>query len=149
MKTSLEIINKLSDKEAVKLDSQLVELGLIDDLNKLISTNKNAVSEANRFISNITITWNKLNSVLDDIDDMQSYVKSAPSAKNLLAYNNQEINKILTQMESQAKSLGLDAKSIKGYSEAKTTVEKNLTFIKDLEQSKTVGEKVLSQLKAS
>jgi uncharacterized protein VirK/YbjX len=31
MKTSLEIINKLSEKEAVKLDSQLVELGLVDD----------------------------------------------------------------------------------------------------------------------
>lgn len=27
MKTSLEIINKLSDKEAVKLESELVELG--------------------------------------------------------------------------------------------------------------------------
>jgi ABC-type polar amino acid transport system ATPase subunit len=34
MKTSLEIINKLSDKEAVKLDSQLVELGTIDDIKK-------------------------------------------------------------------------------------------------------------------
>ena len=34
MKTSLEIINKLSEKEAVKLDSQLVELGTIDDIKK-------------------------------------------------------------------------------------------------------------------
>ena len=34
MKTSLEIINKLSDKEAVKLGSQLVELGTIDDIKK-------------------------------------------------------------------------------------------------------------------
>jgi hypothetical protein len=34
MKTSLEIINKLSEKEAVKLDSQLVELGIADDLEK-------------------------------------------------------------------------------------------------------------------
>jgi predicted nucleic acid-binding Zn-ribbon protein len=38
MKTSLEIINKLSDKEAVKLDSQLVELNKIEDLYKSITT---------------------------------------------------------------------------------------------------------------
>jgi hypothetical protein len=34
MKTSLEIINKLSEQEAVKLGSQLVELGTIDDIKK-------------------------------------------------------------------------------------------------------------------
>jgi hypothetical protein len=32
MKTSLEIINKLSDKEAVKLDSQLVELANVKEI---------------------------------------------------------------------------------------------------------------------
>jgi len=36
MKTSLEIINKLSEKEAVKLDSQLVELGMIQDFENKI-----------------------------------------------------------------------------------------------------------------
>jgi hypothetical protein len=36
---SLEIINKLSDKEAVKLDSQLVELALIDDIEKDVLAN--------------------------------------------------------------------------------------------------------------
>jgi hypothetical protein len=38
MKTSLEIINKLSEKEAVKLESQLVELGLIQDIEKDLNT---------------------------------------------------------------------------------------------------------------
>ena len=33
---SLEIINKLSEKEAVKLESQLVELALIDEIKKAI-----------------------------------------------------------------------------------------------------------------
>ena len=124
-----------------------VELGLIEDLTKLTGSNKNAISEATRFIDNITTTWNKLYSVIDDIDDMQSYVKSAPSAKNLLGYNNQEINKILNQMEVQAKDLGLDVKQIKGYSEAKTTVEKNTELMKKLDQSKAAGEKILADLK--
>jgi prophage DNA circulation protein len=42
MKTSLEIINKLSEKEAVKLDSQLVELGKLDDLKKVLEEIKGA-----------------------------------------------------------------------------------------------------------
>lgn len=124
-----------------------LELGLIDDLTKLTGSNKNAISEATRFIDNITTTWNKLYSVIDDIDDMQSYVKSAPSAKNLLGYNNQEMNKILTQMQTQAKDLGLDVKQIKGYSEAQTTIEKNIELMKKLDQSKAAGEKILADLK--
>ncbi len=42
MKTSLEIINKLSEKEAVKLGSQLVELGKLDDLKKVLEEIKGA-----------------------------------------------------------------------------------------------------------
>jgi hypothetical protein len=42
MKTSLEIINKMTEKEAVKLGSQLVELGKLDDLKKVLEEIKGA-----------------------------------------------------------------------------------------------------------
>jgi hypothetical protein len=148
MKTTKElIIADITAKVEAKLASQKVELALTDDLTKLVGSNKNAVSEASRFIDNIKVTWNKLYSAVDDIDNMQSYIKSVPGAKNLLGFQNQEFNKILSQIDSQAKSLGLDSKSVKGYSEAKDLIKLNEKYMKELEQSKLAGEKILSQLK--
>ena len=148
MKTTKElIIADITAKVEAKLASQKVELALTDDLTKLIAQNKNAVSEASRFIDNMQVTWQKLNSVIDDIDNMQSYIKSSTGAKNLLGFQNQEFNKILSQIDLQAKSLGLDSKSVKGYLEAKDLIKLNEKYMKELEQSKIVGEKVLSQLK--
>ena len=148
MKTTKElIIADITAKVEAKLASQKVELALTDDLTKLIAQNKNAVSEASRFIDNMQVTWQKLNSVIDDIDNMQSYIKSSPGAKNLLGFQNQEFNKILSQIDLQAKGLGLDAKSVKGYSEAKDLIKSNEKYMQKLEQSKIVGEKVLSELK--
>ena len=148
MKTTKElIIADITAKVEAKLASQKLELALTDDLTKLVGSNKNAVSEASRFIDNIKVTWNKLYSAVDDIDNMQSYIKSVPGAKNLLGFQNQEFNKILSQIDSQAKSLGLDSKSVKGYSEAKDLIKLNEKYMKELEQSKLAGEKILSQLK--
>ena len=148
MKTTKElIIADINAKVEAKLASQKVELALTDDLTKLVANNKNAVSEASRFIDNMQVTWQKLNSVIDDIDNMQSYIKSSTGAKNLLGFQNQEFNKILSQIDLQAKSLGLDSKSVKGYLEAKDLIKLNEKYMKELEQSKIVGEKVLSQLK--
>ena len=148
MKTTKElIIADITAKVEAKLASQKVELSLTDDLTKLVGSNKNAISEANRFVDNINVTYNKLYNVVDDIDNMQSYIKSVPGAKNLLGFQNQEFNKILSQIDSQAKSLGLDSKSVKGYSEAKDLIKLNEKYMKELEQSKLAGEKILSQLK--
>ena len=145
MNTLQNVYNKLADK--TELAKHEVELALTDDLTKLVASNKNAVSEASRFIDNIKVTYNKLYSVVDDIDNMQSYIKSAPGAKNVLGFQNQEFNKILSQIDSQAKGLGLDSKSVKGYSEAKDLIKLNEKYMKELEQSKLAGEKILSELK--
>ena len=145
MNTLQNVYDRLSDK--TELAKHEVNLALTDDLTKLIAQNKNAVSEASRFIDNMQVTWQKLNSVIDDIDNMQSYIKSSPGAKNLLGFQNQEFNKILSQIDLQAKGLGLDAKSVKGYSEAKDLIKSNEKYMQKLEHSKIVGEKVLSELK--
>jgi hypothetical protein len=53
MKTSLEIINKLSDKEAVKLDSQLVELGLVQDFENSLNSYITASGKVESQVKNI------------------------------------------------------------------------------------------------
>jgi hypothetical protein len=131
----------------IKLAKHEVELGLVDDLIKLVSSNKNAISEASRYIDNVKITWQKLYSVKDEVDNMNSYIKNIPSAKNELGFNNQEINKILSKIELQSKELGVDAKNVKGYLDAQKEIEKNNEYIKQLEQQKSIGEKILSELK--
>jgi hypothetical protein len=146
MNTLKTVYGKLF-KEETKLASHEVELGLVEDLNKLVSTNKNAISEASRYIDNVKTTWQKLYSIKDEIDNMNSYIKSIPSAKNELGFNNQEINKILSKIELQSKDLGVDAKNVKGYLEAQKEIEKNNEYIKQLEQQKSIGEKILSELR--
>jgi regulator of replication initiation timing len=146
MNTLKTVYGKLF-KEETQLASHEVELALADNLMKLVNGNKTAISEASRYIDNVKVTWQKLNAVKDDIDDMRSYIKSIPSAKNALSFNNQELNKILSQIELQAKELGLDAKNVKGYLDAQKEIEKNNEFIKQLDFQKSIGEKVLSELK--
>jgi DNA repair ATPase RecN len=147
MNTLKTVFGKLFKEETTNLASHEVELGLVEDLNKLVSTNKNAISEASRYIDNVKTTWQKLYSIKDEIDNMNSYIKSIPSAKNELGFNNQEINKILSKIELQSKDLGVDAKNVKGYLEAQKEIEKNNEYIKQLEQQKSIGEKILSELK--
>jgi CII-binding regulator of phage lambda lysogenization HflD len=151
MKKVNNILKMIAQMDAnaneVKLGKHEVELGLVEDLIKLVSSNKNAISEASRYIDNVKITWQKLYSIKDEIDNMNSYIKSIPSAKNELGFNNQEINKILSKIELQSKELGVDAKNVKGYLDAQKEIEKNNEYIKQLEQQKSSGEKILSELK--
>jgi hypothetical protein len=147
MNTRKTVYEKLFRNDETKLATHEVDLALVDDLAKLVLSNKNAISEANRYIDNVKLTWPKLNAVVDEIDNMRSYVKSIPSAKNALAFNNQEINKIISQIVAQTKSLGVDVKGIKSYNEAINSIEKNNDFIKQLDFQKTVAEKILLEFK--
>jgi hypothetical protein len=91
MKTSLEIINKLSDKEAVKLGSQLVELASINDLIKLtIAGEKNAVE------------FNKANQQLISLGKIA--VKNADDFRE----NVNKINSLASTLQKQFSDLGLN-----------------------------------------
>ena len=60
MKTSLEIINKISDKEAVKLESQLVELGLAQEFQSLLNSYIVASGKIEQQVQNIEIAIKKM-----------------------------------------------------------------------------------------
>jgi hypothetical protein len=91
MKTSLEIINKLSDKEAVKLDSQLVELANVKEIDALIV-------QGNKEFDASTSAITKIKASIQDVKS--GYKQSA------IIYNN--ALKTTDEVIKSAKDLGLD-----------------------------------------
>jgi hypothetical protein len=91
MKTSLEIINKLSDKEAVKLDSQLVELANVKEIDTLIV-------QGNKEFDASTSAVTKIKASIQDVKS--GYKQSA------IIYNN--ALKTTDEVIKSAKDLGLD-----------------------------------------
>jgi len=87
---SLEIINKMSEKEAVKLESQKVELALIDDVKKL---NAIAQKELKVYQSNQA--------------KAKSAIAEAKSASRIYAQNLSAILKEVGIAKLKAKELGL------------------------------------------
>ena len=53
---SLQIINKMNEKEAVKLESQLVELANINDFSKLSATSESLLKKFNESYTNLEKT---------------------------------------------------------------------------------------------
>jgi hypothetical protein len=87
---SLEIINKMNEKEAVKLESQKVELALIDDVKKL-----NAVAQK------------ELKVYQSNQAKAKSAIAEAKSASRIYAQNLSAILKEIGIAKVKAKELGL------------------------------------------
>ena len=87
---SLQIINKMSEKEAVKLESQKVELALIDDVKKL-----NAVAQK------------ELKVYQSNQAKAKSAIAEAKSASRIYAQNLSAILKEIGIAKVKAKELGL------------------------------------------
>lgn len=88
---SLEIINKISDQEAVKLESQKVELALIDDIKKLINK---ALSEKNAYSK-------QAQSIVVQLDSLNNGVKLWN--KSLV-----EAQSLISNLIIKAKEIGVD-----------------------------------------
>jgi hypothetical protein len=90
MKTSLEIINKLSEKEAVKLDSQLVELGSAQEVE----------AESKR----MTAMYGQLSKAISDYNDKAKLVTSLSQE---IATKAQASFKTFDDFEKKVKEVGL------------------------------------------
>jgi hypothetical protein len=91
MKTSLEIINEMTEKEAVKLDSQLVELGLVDDIKSSIAfLDKDKLPLMDNF-------WD----AIETANNLKSILKQSVSLYD-------KVEKDINNLQSQAKLLGID-----------------------------------------
>lgn len=145
MNTLKTIYDKLADK--TELAKHEVELGLVDDLTKLIQSNSKPTENANRLIDNVSSLFKVLNGIKDEIDSMKIQLSNIEGAKASLGGSSQDINKIILQVETQVKQLGLDVKGIKGYSTALEIIKTNNSLIKELDFSKKVAEKILAELR--
>jgi len=144
MNTLKNVTNKLFKTE---LESHKVELALVDDLSKFVSLNPNYVDRATRINDNVESLFKVLNNIMDDIDNMKTQLSNIDGAKNALGANAQDINNVINKIQVQAKDLGLDVKSIKGYNEALVIIKENNSLMNALEQSRKVANNVLGQLK--
>jgi hypothetical protein len=74
MKTSLEIINKLSDKEAVKLESQLVELAIADKLKVELKKYTSLISQSGKNLDNYYTAIREIEKVITQLKGQSSDV---------------------------------------------------------------------------
>jgi hypothetical protein len=144
-KAMVEKIKELIIKSELK--SNKVNLGLVDDLTKLIQRNTTPTDNAKRLIDNVSALFKVLNGIKDEIDSMKIQLSNIEGAKANLGGSSQDINKIILQVETQVKQLGLDVKEIKGYSTALEIIKANNALTKELDFSKKVAEKILAELK--
>jgi hypothetical protein len=74
MKTSLEIINKLSEKEAVKLESQLVELAIADKLKVELKKYTSLISQSGKNLDNYYTAIREIEKVITQLKGQSSDV---------------------------------------------------------------------------
>ena len=112
MKTSLEIINKLSEKEAVKLGSQLVELGIIDDFTKEVNatiTNGDLIKKESTEIEKKLSTYFKLKSDLENQKKtLETNLKNIETRIDNINIGYNRTNKIYQDLVNKASDLGID-----------------------------------------
>ena len=145
MKSRLSKVLGKMPKENIELAK--VELGLVDDVSDALNSGNKGYQDALRINDNITKLYNKLYSVVDDIEDMETQLSNIKSAENGLGYALQVYKKTVPQIEKQAKDLGISPKEIKGYSEIQKMSDKWEKQFKELESSKKSGENILSKIK--
>jgi hypothetical protein len=138
MNTLQNVYDRLSDK--TELAKHEVNLGLVDDLNKIISEAERVISLQEDGLKwyNKAVDAHKqfIVQLSDSIGIIQSSEKYIPKLP-------EQIQNITAKLSNQAKELGLDAKQIKGYVEAlklygelTTNAGRSKTFLQELQKLK-------------
>ena len=101
MNTTKSVYNKLFSEDKVELESQRVELGMLDDLTQLVSKS--------RAVSDIMVE--------EYMKASQAAKKAVPAAKQHLE-NLDKVSTILNDLRTQADALGLDITKEKQWRQA-------------------------------
>ena len=127
--------------------NQKVELGVIQDLNKMLSEAPKRFSEANRTQSNMQSLYNKLYNVLDDKKSLKTQLSNFESILNGVMYIVDEGGKLINKVESQSKELGIKPSEIKGYKELNKKIIESKDLVKKLKTSEKAANNILKDLK--
>ena len=111
MKTLQTIFNKIAENKT-ELETHKVELGIVDDLKKELSVynsgRKNLDNELNDWYDKIFKIKNEFNKIKTTYTKFEKPIKGLKST--------------ISKLEKQAKELGINAKEIKGYNDAKAAI---------------------------
>ena len=148
-KMSKEEIAEAKIEELKQLFStQKIELGVIQEVSKILSDAPKRISEANRIQSNMQSLYTKLNNVLDDKKSLKSQLSNFESILNGVMFIIDEGGKLIDKIEIQSKELGIKTNEIKGYSELNKKILETKDLVKKLNTSEKAANNILRDLKS-
>ena len=115
----LRALNKLVRENKTELKAEKIELGLVDDIEKLIKANRD---ERKKIDSAINNWYNKIHSVNQDFPKISKiYASYDKSIKSLTSK--------LDALTKQAKELGIPPRDIPAYIEGSGTVKRSQDMV--------------------
>lgn len=116
-------------KEEVTLSKESVSLGIVDDIQKNISSIENAISEANTQLSKMKAA-NDL--VLKADAESEKVAGQSEKARKKISDSQSKAAGVLEKAEKAAKDLGVDFKAINGYSKLDSLYNEAESLSKDI-----------------
>ena len=134
MNTQKSVYNRLfSKEEKTELESQKVELGIVQDLNSAYIQNNSVLDTANKVIDSAFKVNNAIKSVTKDA---QYYNKYSSIVRQDINTNIKYIESLLIKAEKNAKELGLDIKNVDDYKKAKKGLQDSKDTLKGLDKNR-------------
>ena len=115
----LSALNKMIRESKTELKAEKVELGVVDDIQKLIKSN---AQERKKLDNAITDWYNKIYSVNQDFPNITKLYTSYD--KNIESLKSQ-----LDKLNKDAKELGVNSKDIPAYIEGNGTVKRSQDMV--------------------
>ena len=127
-----------------------VNLALSDDLKSFLNTANDAMKDTSRILNNSQQRGNNVEGVTDDLQALVKIDKTDVEQKlNLVKGLENYFKQVKGKIESAAKELGVDVKSIKGFSEAEDLAKKSIKITSDLETSSKAIDNIINKVKSS
>ena len=127
-----------------------VNLALSDDLKSFLNIANDAMKDTSRILNNSKQRGNNVEGVLNDLQALIKIDKTDVEEKlNLVKGLENYFKQVKGKIESAAKELGVDVKSIKGFSEAEDLAKKSIKITSDLETSSKAIDKIINKVKSS
>jgi len=122
--------NKLF-KETTELKSQKVELGLSNDLKKLVSESDKIIKVVDKYSIDLSRLFREVKDFSDEFNKINDKRKvEAKNGKSIL----QEINSLLDKTQRQAKELGIEPRDIPNFSKASTSSNELRAVVNDFQK---------------
>jgi len=150
MKKEEEAADLLLSKITSILKGEKVELALSNDLKRFLDIANDSMKDTSRILNNSQKRSNKVESVIDDLQTLVKVDKIDIDKKlNLVKGLENYFKQVKGKIESSAKDLGVDPKSIKGFSEAEDLSKKSIKITENLKISSKAIDNIINKVRSS